>query len=145
MLPISDLIRSPKNAAQELERFNAATSPEFDLARDLKAYSRPFIYAQAVEMLLYWIKLIRASVLNNQYFPSFGPPIIRLKFGLLYDYISCIATKYSISYDESAGYDVVTLLPNKIKVNLLPKYLLSFLKDFLKLFVPKYLHSEDHV
>ena len=69
-------------------------------------------------MVLFWIKLIRASVLNNQRYPSLGPPIIRLKFGELYDYISCLATKYSVSWDDIAGYDVVTLLPNRIKVTL---------------------------
>lgn len=99
------------------QRFET-TSSEYDLASNLNAYSKPFIYAQAVDMLLFWIKLIRSSVLNNHDYPSFGPPIIRLKFGLLYDYISCVATKYSISWDESAGYDVVTLLPNKISVSL---------------------------
>jgi hypothetical protein len=103
---------------QEVLSAKESTSSELALATNLQAYSKPYIYAQAVDMLLFWIKLIRASVLNNHDYPSFGPPIIRLKFGLLYDYISCVATKYSISWDESAGYDVVTLLPNKISVSL---------------------------
>ena len=69
-------------------------------------------------MLLFWVDLIRVSVLNNSQQPTLGPPVIRIKFGKLYDYISCLATKYSLSWDERAGYDVVTLLPNRIKVNL---------------------------
>lgn len=98
--------------------FQQNSSPEYALAQDLDAYQKPFLYAQAVQMVLFWIKLIRASVLNNQRYPSLGPPIIRLKFGELYDYISCLATKYSVSWDDIAGYDVVTLLPNRIKVTL---------------------------
>ena len=91
---------------------------ESKLATNLNAYRKPFIYAQAVQMVLFWIKLIRVSVLNNQRHPTFGPPIIRVKMGELYDYISCLATKYSLSWDEAAGFDVVTYLPNRIKVTL---------------------------
>ena len=93
-------------------------STEYRLAENLGAYSKGQLYAQAVQMLLFWIKLIRVSVSNNQMHPTFGPPIIRVKMGALFDYISCLATKYSLSWDEMAGYDPVTLLPNRIKIKL---------------------------
>jgi hypothetical protein len=102
-----------KNIARE-----SFFSSEYDLATNLGGYERNFVYKQAVGMLLFWVDLIRVSVLNNSQQPTLGPPVIRFKFGELYDYISCLATKYSLSWDERAGYDVVTLLPNRIKVNL---------------------------
>jgi hypothetical protein len=93
-------------------------SSEYDLAASLGGYDRNFAYKQGMQMLLYWVDLIRVSVLNNSQQPTQGPPVIRIKFGKLYDYISCLATKYSLSWDERAGYDVVTLIPNRIKINL---------------------------
>lgn len=109
------------NLGQKVQQaidFQENSSPEYALAQDLDAYNKPFIYSQAVQLVLFWIKLIRVSVSNNQKHPTFGPPVIRVKLGAMYDYISCLATKYSLSWDDGAGYDPVTYLPNRIKVNL---------------------------
>tara|TARA_R110002020_G_scaffold6364_5_gene26965 strand:+ start:8033 stop:9001 length:969 start_codon:yes stop_codon:yes gene_type:complete len=109
------------NLGQKVQQaidFQQNSSPEYALAQDLDAYQKPFIYAQAVQLVLFWIKLIRVSVSNNQLHPTFGPPVLRIKLGALYDYISCLATKYTLTWDDSAGYDVVTYLPNRIKINL---------------------------
>jgi len=102
----------------EGDTFMNTTTSEYMLAKSLGGYYKGHVYSQGVQMVLFWVKLIRASVLNNQQHPTFGPPIIRIKLGELYDYISCLATKYSISWDDTAGYDVVTYLPNRIKINL---------------------------
>ena len=103
---------------QQAIDFQENSSSEYKLAKELNAYDKSFVYAQAVQLVLFWIKLIRVSVSNNQEHPTLGPPIIRVKLGAMYDYISCLATKYSLSWDDSAGYDPVTYLPNRIKVNL---------------------------
>jgi hypothetical protein len=50
--------------------------------------------------------------------PIYGPPIIRLRHGILYQDIPCICTDYSIDYNEAAGYDIDTLLPRQLKINL---------------------------
>ena len=115
------LIDKKGNLGQKVQQaidFQQNSSPEYALAQDLDAYQKPFVYAQAVQLVLFWIKLIRVSVSNNQLHPTFGPPVLRIKLGALYDYISCLATKYTITWDDSAGYDVVTYLPNRIKINL---------------------------
>jgi|TARA_A100000172_G_scaffold41301_3_gene25213 hypothetical protein len=96
----------------------ANTSPELDLANELDAYDKPFIFAQAIDMLLFWVDLIRCSTLTARKSPTLGPPIIRIDHGVLYDNVATIAKAYSIDIEEAAGYDIVTLLPNRIKVTL---------------------------
>jgi len=72
----------------------------------------------AIMKVMFWINLIRCSVMTNSLRPSLGPPIITLVHGILYDHVPCIATDYSISYDEQAGFDETTLLPRRLKVSL---------------------------
>ena len=66
----------------------------------------------------YWINIIRSSVVNNSNNPVYGPPIIRLRHGIMYQDVPCICKDYSISIDETAGYDAETLLPRLIKVRM---------------------------
>jgi|TARA_A100000172_G_scaffold61719_3_gene41094 hypothetical protein len=97
------------------------TTPEVDLATDLRAYSKDkggSIYGQALDIMLYWIELIRMSSLTSRQQPTLGPPIIRLVHGVLYDHVATVLESYSISMDEAAGYDIVTLLPQKVKITL---------------------------
>ena len=98
----------------------ADTTPELDLAVDLKAYSKDKdgVYNQALDIMLYWISLIRMSALTSRQQPTLGPPIIRLVHGVLFDNIATVLENYSISVVEEAGYDIVTLLPQQIKINL---------------------------
>ena len=67
---------------------------------------------------MFWINLIRTSVTNNTQNPIYGPPIIRLFHGPLYMNVPCICTDYSIEVIENSGYDVQTLMPRQIKVNM---------------------------
>ena len=100
-------------AGNDLE-FN---SSELDLYREVTP-SRNKRYADAVNIMSYWVNLIRSSVLNYEPVPSIGPPIIRLTFGTLYRNIATIASNYSITADDSAGYDVASMLPRRVKINL---------------------------
>ena len=71
-----------------------------------------------IDMIIYWTNIIRSSVVNNAKNPLYGPPIIRLRHGILYQDIPCICTNYSIDYNESAGYDMDTLLPRQLKITM---------------------------
>jgi hypothetical protein len=71
-----------------------------------------------IDLIIYWTNIIRSSVVNYTNNPIYGPPIIRLRHGILYQDIPCICTNYSIDYNEAAGFDVDTLLPRQLKVNL---------------------------
>ena len=97
------------------------SSPDYDLAlkgSNGSVYGESALFQQTVEFMIFWINLIRSSVLNNVNNPTLGPPIIRLSFGMLYNNIPTVAENYSIAIDELAGYDVVSLLPNRIKLSL---------------------------
>ena len=69
-------------------------------------------------LINYWVNIIRSTVVNNSNNPLYGPPIIRLRHGIMYQDVPCICKDYSISIDETAGYDAETLLPRLIKVRM---------------------------
>jgi len=71
-----------------------------------------------IDIIIYWTNIIRSSVVNYAKNPIYGPPIIRLRHGILYQDIPCICTNYSIDYNEAAGYDIDTLLPRQLKINM---------------------------
>ena len=71
-----------------------------------------------IDLILYWINIVRASVTNNASNPTAGPPIIRLRHGVMYQDIPCICTDYRMSWEEKEGYDLQTLLPRRIKIGM---------------------------
>ena len=71
-----------------------------------------------VDTIVYWTNLIRSSVLNNSKNPFYGPPIIRLTYGVLYQDIPCVCSSYRINADDKAGYDQRTMLPRVIGVSM---------------------------
>jgi len=73
---------------------------------------------KAIDVIIYWVNIIRSSVINNSQNPLYGPPIIRLTHGILYEDVPCICRDYSLSYNDAAGFDVKTLLPRQIKITM---------------------------
>ena len=57
-------------------------------------------------------------MINNAQNPIYGPPIIRLNHGIMYQNVPCICTDYSIGWNETAGYDLQTLLPRQLTISL---------------------------
>jgi len=117
-------VTTPATAATAASPATAATTTPNPIndnvlfAAEQGAYSQTHLYAQAVEIITFWIGLIRASVMNNSENPTLGPPIIKLKHGIMYDRISAIAENYSIDIVEAAGYDMASLLPRRLRVKL---------------------------
>jgi hypothetical protein len=73
---------------------------------------------KVIDILIYWINIIRASVVNNAQNPLYGPPVIRLRHGIMYQDVPCICTGYNIDFEERAGYDLQTLLPRRLKIDM---------------------------
>ena len=71
-----------------------------------------------IDLIIYWVNIIRCSVINNAQNPIYGPPIIRLNHGIMYQNVPCICTDYSIGWNETAGYDLQTLLPRQLTISL---------------------------
>ena len=97
------------------ESFNPGYIAEKSLLAPSEGQKQRRYYASLVS---YWINIIRSSVVNNSSNPLYGPPIIRLRHGILYQDVPLICKDYSIQHVEEAGYDVETLLPRIITVSM---------------------------
>lgn len=61
---------------------------------------------------------IRSTVINNTQNPEFGPPMVRLDWGILYRDVPCVCKGYTINVNDKAGYDKKTLLPRVLEVTM---------------------------
>lgn len=68
---------------------------------------RPNGYEKTFNTVMWWINLVRTSVTNNSRNTVYGPPIIRINHGLLYNNVPCICTNFSIREVENSVYDVI--------------------------------------
>ena len=71
-----------------------------------------------LDTLLFFISVLRTSVVNNASDPMHGPPLLRLTFGSLYQSVPCICKSYNLSWDDDPGYHLETLTPRKIRIQL---------------------------
>ena len=116
-----------KLTAQFLELFGEATKRELNSrrntterygSRETSIYGNSPEVQKSIDLAMYWINLIRASVLNNSTNTVYGPPIVRLNHGPMYMNSPCLVEDYKISIDKVSNYDVETLFPYTIKVNM---------------------------
>ena len=63
----------------------------------------------------FWTNIIRSSVIGTSDHRS-PPPIVRLSYGPLFKRVPFVVDRYQINIDEKASYDVITMLPNQIKI-----------------------------
>lgn len=85
-----------------------------------------------INVIMFWVNMIRSSVVNDAQNPMNGPPIVRLRHGTLYRDVPCVCKSYNIAWDEKAGYDLRTLLPRVIKVGMsLEEYRVSTERDYI--------------
>jgi len=99
-------VRNAQDAAQEEAKLNIENNQNTQ------------IKYRIIDLIIYWTNIIRSSVVNNSENPLYGPPVIRLRHGILYQDIPCICTNYTIDYNEAAGYDLDTLLPRQLKITM---------------------------
>lgn len=116
--------------ASQVEDNQTQLDPESILSNDQQNFLKQSFFDQTinnpgastrrsiVDVISFWLNVVRASVVNNAQDPLTGPPVIRLRHGIMYQDVPCICKSYSIDFDESAGYDLETLLPRKIDVSM---------------------------
>jgi hypothetical protein len=73
---------------------------------------------RVLDTLLFFVALLRTSVVNKATNPLLGPPLIRIDFGTMYQQVPCVCKSYNISYDEAGGYDLETTTPRVVKISL---------------------------
>jgi hypothetical protein len=71
-----------------------------------------------MDIVAYWVEVIRSTTYNDVQNPVYGPPTVLLEHGILYRRIPCLVDNYSIEFDAAAGYEKDTLLPRRISVNM---------------------------
>jgi len=73
---------------------------------------------QVIDTLLFFMVLFRTSTVNNADNPVLGPPILRLTHGTMYQSVPCVCKSYSLAWEEEAGFDLQTLTPRRLIINL---------------------------
>ena len=71
-----------------------------------------------IDCVYIWINLVRATTLNNATNTTQGPPIVRLTHGPMYNNIPCVVSDYNIEMTQEAGYEVETLTPKELVINM---------------------------
>ena len=102
---------SPNVVANNLEDLGSNT-------QSILGSMDPDEMTNVIDTLLFFMAVLRTSVSNSATNPMEGPPLLRLTFGTLYQSVPCICKGYNISWDEAGGYDLETLTPRKIKIQL---------------------------
>ena len=86
--------------------------------QEILAGAEPTEMIKIIDTLLFFISLLRTSVVNNAENPLLGPPLLRLSFGTLYQAVPCICKSYKLAWEEDAGYHMETLTPRRLKVDI---------------------------
>ena len=73
---------------------------------------------RAINSAIYILETIKTSVTSHGRNSILGPPTLRLRHGAMYVDVPCVCKSYNISVEEDAGYDLKTLLPNRISIDL---------------------------
>jgi hypothetical protein len=116
---VNNVISNPLNLFNPVNNaLNAVAAAQEEAKLEIENNQDMSLKYRIIDMIIYWTNIVRSSVVNYSKNPIFGPPIIRLRHGILYQDIPCICTDYSIDYNEAAGYDLDTLLPRQLKVNM---------------------------
>lgn len=73
---------------------------------------------KVLNLFIFYINLIRGSVLNNSRNPLYGPPVLRLSHGTMYNNVPCLLRSYNINIENESGYDVETVTPKRVSISL---------------------------
>tara|TARA_R110000751_G_scaffold55062_7_gene118180 strand:- start:3121 stop:4236 length:1116 start_codon:yes stop_codon:yes gene_type:complete len=99
--------------AGNLQKYLSYDSPAYDLNKDFAKLRR-----STINQVVSLIASIRSTVVNNTVHPEFGPPLVRLDWGILYRDVPCVCKGYTINVNDKAGYDKKTLLPRVLEVTM---------------------------
>jgi hypothetical protein len=71
-----------------------------------------------IDLIIFWVNLVRSSTKNNSTNTIEGPPIVRLNHGTMYNNIPCVVDSYNIRIIDDSGYDVQTMTPKQIEISM---------------------------
>lgn len=106
------------NGANAVEIIQGRGSSDPNLEFELRSLVTNGIRTKAINLTLWWINLVRSSVLNNANNTIYGPPIIRINHGLLYNNVPCVCNSFSIKETPNTTYDVLTATPHMFDISM---------------------------
>lgn len=71
-----------------------------------------------INMVMLWVNVIRSSTVGSNKNTSLGPPTIFINHGTMFRNIPCVCTNASIKLVENYGYDLLTMTPRQIDINM---------------------------
>jgi len=101
----------------EVSAFDGLLDSFFETSFQAEAQRDPKLL-KVVDLIMYWITVIRSGCINNSSNTTLGPPIVRLTHGIMYSNIPCVLEQYNISIEQDKGYDINTLIGKVININL---------------------------
>jgi hypothetical protein len=110
-------ITNAQLAQQEADSVVTSIANDFGLELEQRS-SRVTDLDKYLDLIYVWVNLIRASVLNNSRNTLYGPPVIRLTHGAMYNNVPCLMEDYNIRILDEVGYELETLTPKRIEVSL---------------------------
>jgi len=108
-----DLLAANNEPASNLKKFLAIDSKMLRPDSDGTQWRRSVINSVAS-----LVASISSTVINNNIDPQYGPPLVRLDWGILYRDVPCVCKGYTINVNGKAGYDKQTLLPRVLEVTM---------------------------
>jgi len=111
---------SSKLKSVDRHRAEPGTDPKVDLFLD-NTFEGPVTSGdvfKSLNLIMYWVNLVRSSTLNNSKNTVYGPPIVRLNHGPMYMNSPCLVEDYKITIDKGSNYDVETLIPYSLKFSM---------------------------
>ena len=122
-----DYARAHRAYYQEKLQKITGTPPDSGLGEYLTAFLQELQYpfeqseeelGDVINLVYCWVNLIRASVMNRSDNTTFGPPIVRLTHGPMFNNVPCLVENYSINIVEEAGYELNTLTPKRLEITM---------------------------
>ena len=96
----------------------AARHREVDMAYERTYPPHSKETRQGLATIAWWINLVRASVKSHEEDKNYGPPIVRLHFGSMYNAVPCVCENYNIKMLDERGFDLQTLFPRGIDISM---------------------------
>jgi hypothetical protein len=100
---------------QESESFLAPIYQGLDITTLSQGYKE---LNDVLDLIYVWVNLVRSTILNNSKNTLYGPPIVRLTHGPMYNNVPCLVEDYSIRILDEAGYEAQTLTPKRLEVTM---------------------------
>lgn len=116
---------NPNNDPQDaIRKFENSVSFLLENLNPLKRLNTPFpdqddkVIKDAVNLVALWIAVVRSSTIGNYTNTAYGPPMIYINHGVMYQGVPCVCQSMNIRANNLLGMELNSLLPISLEVTL---------------------------